>query len=80
MKAVKGNRVYTINETQRKSYTAQGFDILGDDGEVLEHAAGKTVPYEKYAALADENSQLKAKVAELEAEQEKPPKSSKKDR
>ena len=79
MKAVKNNRVYTIDETQRKSYSAQGFDIIGDDGSVLEHAAGKTVPYEKYAALADENARLKAKIAELEAEQEKTPKSGKKE-
>ncbi len=79
MKAVKSNRVYTINETQRKSYTAQGFDIIGDDGNVLEHAAGKTVSYEKYSALVAENTQLKARIAELEAEQEKPSKSSKKD-
>lgn len=79
MKAVKNNRVYTINETQRKSYTAQGFDIIGDDGNVLEHAAGKTVTYGKYAALAAENEQLKAKIAELEAAQEKPSKSGKKE-
>lgn len=79
MKAVKNNRVYTINETQRKSYAAQGFDIIDDDGEVLEHAVGKTVSYERYAALTAENAQLRAKIAELEAEQEKPSKTSKKD-
>ena len=79
MKAVKNNRVYTIDETQRKSYTAQGFDIIGDDGNVLEHAAGKTVPYEKYSALVAENMQLKARIVELEAAQEKPSKSGKKE-
>lgn len=79
MKAVKNNRIYTINETQRKSYAAQGFDIIDDTGNVLEHAAGKTVSYERYAALIAENTQLKAKIAELESEQEKPSKTSKKD-
>lgn len=68
MKAVKNNRVYTITEQQRKSYAVQGFDILDDGGKVLEHAVGKTVPYAEHAALLAENEQLKAQIAELEAQ------------
>lgn len=75
MKAIKDNRVYTIDETQRKSYASQGFDIIGDDGNVIEHAAGKTVPYAEYAALLSENEQLKAEITTLK----KPPKSGKKE-
>ena len=29
MRAVKGNREYTIDETQKKGYQDSGFDILG---------------------------------------------------
>ena len=56
MKAVKENKVYTIDESQRKTYAALGFDITDDSGRILEYAAGKTVPYAKYAALLDENT------------------------
>lgn len=62
MKAEKGNKVYTIDEGQKKYYLALGYDIIGDDGEILERAPGKTVPYEKYAALEKENAELKAKA------------------
>lgn len=82
MKAVKNNRVYTITGQQRKSYAAQGFDIIGDDGNVIEHAVGKTVPYAEHAALLDENEQLKAENERLKAEtaaSEKPPKQAKKE-
>lgn len=63
MKAVKNNRVYTITEQQRKTYAAQGFDIVDDSGDIIEHAAGKTVPYAQYAKLLAENEQLKAQIA-----------------
>ena len=63
MKAVKENKVYTIDETQRKAYAAQGFDITDDSGRIIEYAAGKTVPYAKYAALLEENNRLKNQLA-----------------
>lgn len=75
MKAVKNNRVYTITEQQRKSYAAQGFDILDDGGNVIEHAVGKTVPYSEYAALLAENARLKAETAAPE----KPPRQTEKE-
>jgi hypothetical protein len=67
MRAVKGNKEYTINEGNQKNYQDMGFDILDDDGKILAYGRGKTVPYGDYMALKDENDQLKAKVAELEA-------------
>lgn len=36
MKATKGNKVYTIDETQKATYKAQGYDITEDDGTVIE--------------------------------------------
>ena len=63
MQAVKENKVYTIDETQRKAYAAQGFDITDDSGRIIEYAAGKTVPYAQYAALLEENRRLKQQLA-----------------
>lgn len=43
MRAVKGNREYTIDETQQKGYQDMGFDILDEDGKVIAMAVEK--PY-----------------------------------
>ena len=63
MKAVKENKVYTIDETQRKAYAAQGFDITDENGRIIEYAAGKTVPYAQYATVLEENNRLKKQLA-----------------
>lgn len=72
MKATKGNKVYTIDETQKAMYQAQGYDIVGDDGKIVQYGAGKTVPYEEYNALEEkaaklekENKKLKDEIKEL---------------
>lgn len=72
MKATKGNKVYTIDETQKATYKAQGYDITEDDGTVIEYGAGKSVSYEEYktleekaAKLEKENKKLKDEIKEL---------------
>lgn len=60
MRAVKGNKEYTIDEGAMKAYQAEGYDILGDDGKVIAYGRGKTVPYEQYMALKEELEALKA--------------------
>ena len=61
MKAVKNNREYTITEAEKDFYQKQGFDIIGDDGKVVQYGAGKTVPYDQYKKVVDELESLKAK-------------------
>ena len=41
MKAIKGNKVYTVNETSKKSYLSQGYDIIDDSGDIIEHSSRK---------------------------------------
>jgi len=72
MKATKGNKVYTIDETQKESYVAQGYDIVDDEGNIIKYGAGKSVSYEKYKELEDkaiklekENKKLKEEIKEL---------------
>lgn len=72
MKASKDNKVYTIDEAQKKDYAAQGYDITNDDGEVIQYGAGKKVEYEEYKELEDkasklekENKKLKEEIKEL---------------
>ena len=47
MNATKGNKVYTIDETQKYMYQAQGYDIIDDAGNIIEYGAGKSVSYEE---------------------------------
>lgn len=64
MKAVKANKQYTITETEKKSYLAQGFDIIDDNGTV-EHSPQATVPYSEYEKLLNENFALKSENEQL---------------
>ena len=67
MRAVKGNREYTIDETQQKGYQDMGFDILDEDGKVVAYGRGKTVSYEEHVKAIREIEKLRARIAELEA-------------
>lgn len=76
MKALKGNKVYTIDEKQKKNYVDAGFDIQDDNGKVIAYGRGKTVPYMDHVLLKEENEKLKeenrvlrVRIAELEATQ-----------
>jgi cell division protein FtsB len=71
MKAVKGNKVYTVDEANKKAYLAQGYEIQDDKGKVLETPADKTVPYAEYKKLLDENAELKSENSKLKAENTK---------
>ncbi len=62
MKAIKGNKVYTVDETSKRAYLSQGFDIVDDKGDIIEHSPVATVPYSEYAKLKAENEELKAQI------------------
>ena len=62
MKAVKENKEYFIDDSQKGFYLTQRFDIYGDDGELLEVAHGKTVSYEEYAELQEKLEALEAEL------------------
>ena len=69
MKAIKGNKAYTVNTSEEaKAFKAQGFDIYDDNGKIKEHALGKTVSLEKYEVLEKENEKLKAENKKLKAD------------
>lgn len=70
MKAVRGNKEYLIDESQKKFYQDGGFDILGDDGAMVAYGRGKTVPYEDHIRAVKEIERLREMVEELRAENE----------
>lgn len=68
MKAVKGNKVYTVTEREKQSYISRGYDILDDNGKTIAYGSGKSVSYGEYVKVKSELEMLKA------AAPEKPPK------
>lgn len=59
MKAVKGNREYSITEAEKTGYVNSGFDII-ENGKVIAYGKGKTVPYEEYERLKKELEEEKS--------------------
>ncbi len=68
MRASKGNREYTIDESQKKHYQDAGFDILDNDGDVLAYGRGKTVPYDDHMKAVKEIKRLQELSAGLQTE------------
>lgn len=71
MKATKGNKVYTIDESQKSMYQAQGYDIADNEGKLLQYGAGKTVSYEKHKELEEKVTKLEKENKKLRGENEK---------
>ena len=69
MRAVKGNKEYTIDETQKKQYQDAGFDIM-EEGEVIAYGRGKTVPYDDYMKAVKEIGRLHDMITELKGAEE----------
>lgn len=65
MKAIKANKVYTISETEKPAYLAQGYDITDDAGKIIERTSQSSVKYEEYEKLLGENKKLKAENTKL---------------
>ena len=70
MRAIKGNKEYIIDESQKKAYQDSGFDIMDDDGKVIGYGRGKTVPFEDYMNAVKEIERLQGLAAEKQAENE----------
>ena len=71
MKAIKGNKVYTVNETSKKSYLSQGYDIIDDSGDIIEHSPVSTVPYSEYAKVIAENEVVQSQLAAASSSRKK---------
>lgn len=68
MKASKDNKVYTIDTTQKDYYIAQGYDILNDEGNIIEYGAGKSVSYKEYEELEKNYNTLEKENKKLKKE------------
>ncbi len=69
MKAIKDNKVYTVDEISKTEYLAKGYDIFDNAGNCIERSPSSTVSrrehdelLDKYNKLIAENKKLKDKV------------------
>ena len=66
MKAIKGNKSYTVNtDEEAKTYVSRGYDIQDDNGEIKEYGLGKKISVDDYNTLKKENSKIKAENKKL---------------
>ncbi len=74
MKAIKDNKVYTVDKTTKSSYLAAGFDIIGDDGKVAERSPSSTISRKEYDELRAKYDALAAEKAAAEESTPEQPK------
>ena len=77
MKAKKENKVYTIQEREKKRFLEEGYDIYDDDGKVIERSPKKLIKYSEYEKVLKENAALKAELEALKKGEKKSGKSEK---
>lgn len=65
MIARKENREYTINETDVQSFAKDGYDVYDDAGNLVAYGVGKTVPFDRYMKLMEQNEKLQDEIIAL---------------
>lgn len=85
MKAIKDNKEYTVTDGSKQHYTDIGFDIVDENGDVIEYGRGKTVTLEAHNKALERIKELEAQIeastkqeGKTDKEEEKPVKEGKK--
>lgn len=65
LKAIKSNKVYSVNEKSKKGYLSQGYDIIDEKGDIIERSPVSTVPYSEYAKVIAENEVLCSELEKM---------------
>ena len=60
MIAVKANKEYRVTEENKHIYLNDGYDIMDDNGKIIEYSPKKTIKYSEYQKLEKELAELKA--------------------
>ena len=71
MFAKKLNKVIKVNDATKDFYANQGYDIVDDNGKVVQRAKGAKVSVAEYDKVVEENEKLKAEIKELKAKKSK---------
>lgn len=72
MKAIKDNKVYTVDAASKGDYLARGYDIYDDNGKLIERSPSSTVSRKEYDELLEKyNALLKASAVSAPAPEKK---------
>lgn len=66
MKAIKANKEYRITEANKQAYLNDGYDIIDDEGKIIEYSPKKTIKYSEYQKVVKELEELKANTSNSE--------------
>ena len=66
MKAVKANKEYRVTDANKQMYLNEGYDIIDDEGKVIEYSPKKTIKYSEYQKLEKELAEAKANNSNAE--------------
>ena len=66
MKAIKANKEYRITEANKQAYLNDGYDIIDDQGKIIEYSPKKTIKYSEYQKVVKELEELKANASNSE--------------
>lgn len=72
MKAIKDNKVYTVDAASKGDYLARGYDIYDDNGKLIERSPSSTVSRKEYDELLEKyNALMKASAVSAPAPEKK---------
>lgn len=66
MIAVKANKEYRVTEENKHIYLNDGYDIMDDNGKIIEYSPKKTIKYSEYQKLEKELEEAKANGSNAE--------------
>ena len=58
-------KIGSITEADVQSFTADGYDVYDDNGNIVAYGLGKTVAYGKYIKLVETNEKLQEEIIDL---------------
>lgn len=72
MKAIKDNKVYTVDAASKGDYLARGYDIYDDNGKLIERSPSSTVSRKEFDELLEKyNALLKSSAVSAPAPEKK---------
>ena len=74
MKAIKDNKEYTVTNESKQHYIDTGFDIVDENGEIIDYGRGKIVSLEEHNQALERIKELEAQLKSSAKQEDKPEK------
>lgn len=74
MKAIKDNKEYTVSNESKQHYIDTGFDIVDENGDIIEYGRGKMVSLEEHNQALERIKELEAQLKSSAKQEDKPEK------